>query len=141
MDQIKMKPIPDNLLCKVTDVGGYFKGLGPLGDTLNNILGGSLINPDVNPAISLLNRLISIGVGLITLFAFLYFILQFFTAALKWITAGGDQKSIEAATKQITNSLIGLVIVTSAIFVIDLLGNILGIDILSPFGFIVNLWQ
>ncbi|OQA93689.1 MAG: hypothetical protein BWY24_00285 [Microgenomates group bacterium ADurb.Bin219] len=115
---------------------GRLEGLGPLGENFKNLIGTNITLP-----LDLLNRIISIGIGLITLFAFLYFILQFFTAALKWITAGGDQKSIEGAQKQITNSLIGLVIVVSAIFIIELVGMVLGIELLNPFEFLKNIWK
>lgn len=114
---------------------GRLEGLGPLGDTLNYLTKG------IDSPLILLNKVISIGIGLITLFAFLYFILQFFTAALKWITAGGDQKSVEAAGKQITNALIGLVIVVSATFIIELVGMVLGIELLNPFDFLKNIWK
>ena len=115
---------------------GNFEGLGPLGENFKNLIGTNIALP-----LDLLNRVISIGIGLITLFAFLYFILQFFTAALKWITAGGDQKSVEAAGKQITNALIGLVIVVSATFIIELVGMVLGIELLNPFDFLKNIWK
>lgn len=113
---------------------GSLEGIGPLGNFIKSMQG-------IETPISLLNRVISIGIGLITLFAFLYFILQFFTAALKWITAGGDQKSVEAAGKQITNALIGLVIVVSATFIIELVGMVLRIELLNPFDFLKNIWK
>ena len=112
---------------------GSLEGLGPLGTFVKNLT-------KVDEPISLLNNVISIGIGLITLFSFLYFILQFITAGLKWLTSGGDQKSIEAAQKQITNSLIGLVIVVSAIFIIELVGMILKIELLNPFDFLKGIW-
>jgi len=114
---------------------GRFEGLGPLGDTYK-----ILTNPVRNP-IDLLNKVISIGIGFVTLIAFIYFVFLFFTAGLSWVTAGGDQKKIEGAGNKITNGIIGIVIVVSAIFIIDLLGKVLGIDILNPFTFIVDIWK
>lgn len=110
---------------------GQFEGIGPLGKLFSNI----------DEPISLLNKVVSIAIGFITLAAFLYFMFQFFTAGLSWVTAGGDQKKIENAGNKITNGIIGMVIVISAIFVIDLLGKVLGIDILNPFEFITKIWS
>lgn len=129
--QVKATPSPGE-----TNLG-MFEGMGPLGSFIKLLTA----NNDVNAPLSLLNRIVSISIGLVTLFAFLYFILQFFTAALKWISSGGDQKSIEAAQKQITNSLIGLVIVVSAVFIIDLIGKVLNIQLLNPFEFLKDIWK
>lgn len=116
---------------------GKFKGLGPLGEIVEKITPSK----DIKTPIDLLNKVVSIAIGFITLAAFLYFMFQFFTAGLSWVTAGGDQKKIESAGNKITNGIIGMVIVISAIFVIDLLGKVLGIDILNPFEFITKIWS
>jgi len=116
---------------------GQFEGLGPLGTIIRRIT-----NPrDIGEPINFLNKVISITVGFITLIAFVYFVFLFFTAALSWVTAGGDQKKVENAGKQITNGIIGMIVVVSAIFLIDLLGKVLGINILNPFSFIVDIWR
>jgi len=114
---------------------GQFQGLGPLGDTLT-----WLTQTPTGP-LGLLNKILSLFIGVITAIGFIYFIILFFTAALSWISAGGDQKKVESAGKQITNAIIGLVILVAAIFIAQLLGTILGIDILNPFGFILKIWS
>jgi hypothetical protein len=116
---------------------GKFEGLGPLGKIVEKITSPT----EVGEPINLLNKVISIGIGFITLIAFVYFVFIFFTAALSWVTAGGDQKKLESAGNKITNGIIGMVIVVSAIFIIDLLGKVLGIDILNPFTFIIDIWK
>lgn len=116
---------------------GKLEGLGPLGKIIEKITSPTA----VGEPIALFNKVISVIVGIITLIAFIYFIFLFFTAALSWVTAGGDQKRIESAGNKITNGIIGMIIVVSAIFIIDLLGKILGINILNPFTFIVDIWK
>jgi hypothetical protein len=70
--------------------------------------------------------------GLISL-AFLVVVLVFFAmiviGGLKWITADGDEKAVGAARSQITNALIGLVIVFAAWAILRLIGYIFGVDI------------
>ena len=110
---------------------GNFVGPGPLGN-----FGFSTLN-----AIKLVNKGVSILVGLLTAAAFLYFIVNFFLAGLSWVMAGGDAKKTEAASKQITMSVVGLVIVVSAIFMVQLIGKVLGIgDVLNPLNFLTGIW-
>ncbi len=102
--------------------GEGLKGYGSLG----------LENADPSTSGTLLNKIISTTVGVLTSVIFIYFVVSFFAGALAWITAGGDQKKVEGARKKLTNSLIGLVIAVAAIFLIELVGRILGVDILRP---------
>jgi hypothetical protein len=51
---------------------------------------------------------------------------------LSWITAGGDTKKTGEAGKQITNALIGLLIVAMAWAIMTLIGKFLHINIFSP---------
>lgn len=117
-----------------TDLG-EFEGLGPLGEIIKN-----LTSQDVATPLGLLNKVLSILIGIITGIAFIYFIFLFFAGALSWTSSGGDPKSIEKAQKQISTAIIGLIVVVAAIFISQLLGSILGFDILNPLGFIVNIW-
>lgn len=81
---------------------------------------------------SRLESVISIVIGVMTAIAFIWFVFLLFTGAVQFLTSGGDSKSVEAASGKIRTALIGLVAVISAIFFTQLLGTILGIDILSP---------
>jgi len=117
---------------------GNFSGPGPLGGVVSNLTAGSA----PNFAVSLVNKGLSILIGAVTAGAFLYFIVNFFLAGLSWVTAGGDQKKIEMAQKQITMSLVGLVIVVSAIFITQLIGKVLGLgDVLNPLNFLLTIWS
>jgi hypothetical protein len=79
-------------------------------------------------------------IGVMTVIAFIWFIFVFLVGAISWLASGGDKTKIQNAQKQITNGLIGLVIVISAIFLFKLIGSLLGVDITTDlFGFIIDL--
>lgn len=79
-----------------------------------------------------LERFISAVLGLITVFAGIYFIVNFLLAALSWITAGGDSAKIGAARDRIVQSTIGLIVVVAAYGIVGLIGSIVGLNILDP---------
>lgn len=104
--------------------GGY-KGFGPLG--LENGEVGSII----------FVRFLTSAVGVITVIAIIWFVFIIITGALGIITSGGDKASNENARKKITSGIIGLVVTISALFILNLIGTILGIpNILNIVGFI-----
>lgn len=100
---------------------------------------GPLANP-TDPATTL-DKVISLTIGVITAIAFIWFTIQFFIGAISWITAGGDKGKLEGAQAKLKTSLVGLVVVISAIFAIQLIGTILGIEILEIPILITNLTQ
>ncbi|HNP89404.1 MAG: hypothetical protein BWY24_00284 [Microgenomates group bacterium ADurb.Bin219] len=53
-----------------------------------------------------------------------------------WITSGGDSKRAEAAGKQISGAIIGMIILFSAWAIIKVVGIVVGLDILGS-GFII----
>lgn len=98
---------------------GGFKGIGPLG------------NP-TGTGIDTFTKFISSTIGLMTIIAIIWFIFTLITGAIAMTTAGSDKASLENARKKITNGLIGLVVTIAAIFIIDIVGNLIGIpDILN----------
>jgi hypothetical protein len=86
-------------------------------------------------------KVLSSVIGLLTIIASLWFIFLFMSGAVSWLTAGGDKARVQEAQKKITNGIIGLVVVIAAIFIIDLIGTIIGLDILNPVQFITNFWS
>ena len=99
---------------------GGFQGIGPLGQTGAN-------------APSQFTDAISKIIGIMTVVAFIWFTIQFIIGAIRILTSGGDKAAMEGARKQITSGIIGLIIVVAAIFLVDLLGTLLGIpNILDP---------
>ena len=100
---------------------GGFKGIGT----------GPFSNP-TGSGIETFTKFISSVVGLMTIIAIIWFIFTLITGAIAMITAGSDKASLESARKKITTGLIGLVVTIAAIFLIDLIGYLIGIpDILN----------
>ena len=102
--------------------GEGFKGFGKLGlDT-------------VDPAEKVFSQFISSTIGLITVIAIIWFIFTFITGAIGFISSGGDKAAIESSKKKIMNALIGLVVVILGIFIIRLIGVLIGIPDILNFG-------
>ncbi len=117
-----------NLIVFAKEIGlGAIRGLGPLGNFFDPF--------------SLLNKVISTIIGIFTVCAGIWFIFQFIIGAFSWLTAGSDKMALENAKKRILNAIIGLVVVISSIFIIDLVGTLLGLKILSPAEFIIRIWS
>lgn len=100
---------------------GGLKGFGPLG-----LEGGE------NAGFTF-NKFISSSIGIITVIALIWFIFLFIGGTIGVMNAGGDKNALESSKKKITNGVLGLVMVVAGIFIIDLIGNIIGIpEILNP---------
>lgn len=107
---------------------------GPIGKFLE----GLTTADDITAPVNMVNKGIGLAIGLLTSIAFIVFMFLFFIAGFNWLAAGGDQKKVENAGKQIYNAIIGLIIVVVAMAVIGVVGKILGIDVLNPLGFLVD---
>src|SRR3972149_6541926 len=59
--------------------------------------------------------------------AIIWFVFKFVSGAIGIISSGGDKASLETAKKNITTGVIGLVVVVAALFIVDLIGNLIGI--------------
>lgn len=60
----------------------------------------------------------------------LVFFVKLVSGGFLYLTSAGDQGKVQAATKEITNAVIGLIIVISTFFIIQILETILGIKVL-----------
>lgn len=79
------------------------------------------------------NKFLSTVIGIMTIIAFIWFIIQLFTGTISLMASGGDKTKVAEARTKITTSLIGLVVVIATIFLIEVIGNILGVKwILNP---------
>jgi ABC-type dipeptide/oligopeptide/nickel transport system permease component len=96
---------------------GNITGIGPLGNT----------STPIDTFVTIISTLI----GVLTIIAALYFIVQIFQAGLNWISSGGDKQSLQNAQKRLQNAIIGLFITVAAYTLIGLVGNIIGINILN----------
>jgi len=122
-----MKPV---FAQKETPLGNII-GIGPLGE----------FTVSESEAVNLITQVIRNIIGLMTIVAGIWFIFQFIIGGISWLTAGGDKAKIESAQKKITQAIIGLAIVIIAIFIIDLIGTLLGLEILQPGNYILELWS
>ncbi|OGM09773.1 hypothetical protein A2W13_01165 [Candidatus Woesebacteria bacterium RBG_16_36_11] len=116
------------------DIGDPFEGIGPLGF---EGLG------DASNAGTLFEKFITATIGILTIVGILWFLISLILGAIGIIGSGGDKNALEAARKKITNAIVGLVVMIGAIFVVTLIGYLLGLDmnfILSPGRFVGNIW-
>lgn len=91
-------------------------------------------------AISTFVNILSNIIGVMTIIAVIWFTFVLFTGAIGWLASGGDKTKLQNAQKQITTGIIGLILVLSATFLIDLIGSLIGIpNILSVAKFIKDL--
>jgi hypothetical protein len=115
---------------------GCIKGLGPLGETIcEESQQGS-----AGPAPLLFTTIITLSIGIMTIVSFVWFLYQVFLGTISWIGAGGDKAKLQEAQKKITNGIVGVVLVISAIFIVKLIGTIFGVDFLDVTRLISNLW-
>ena len=112
-------------------IPGFFEGIGPLG----------LQNRAASDAPTLFNTFISNVIGILTIVAAIWFTFTLISGAISVITSGGDKNKIAEARGRIMMGLVGLVIVIVSIFLIELIGTLIGFDlILNPAEFI-NLYR
>jgi hypothetical protein len=86
-----------------------------------------------------LEKIFSTLLGVFTVVAGLMLLIYFMLGSIGWLTAGGDQEKLKKAQQQLTNAILGLVMVVAAYSIIYLLGNVLGLDILNPSSMLVKL--
>jgi hypothetical protein len=110
----------------------------PLGPQRLNGLGGL---SNYSSPFDSFNNAISFFIGILTFIAALWFLFSLITGGLSYMSAGGDKGKMEEARQKITLGLIGLVVIIAAIFIIGIIGNLLGIDFLTnPGGTIDSLF-
>ena len=99
-------------------IGGGGEGLGPFaGKTLSSPMGTLL-------------AYISSIIGIMTIFASIWFLFQILYSGYEWISAGGDTKKIADARSRITHAFMGLVIVVGAWSLLALAGQFFGYNTL-----------
>jgi len=100
--------------------GGKIQGRGPLG----------LEGAGSDTAPTKFETALSTAVGVLTVVAGIYFLITLLIGAIGWISAGGDKTKLEEAQGKIRNGLVGLIITIAAVFMANLIGFILGFDII-----------
>lgn len=106
------------------DVGGI-KGIGPFGFEINPVTGAETQTQ--------FGSMLSTIVTTLTVVGGLAFVIFFTLGGLKWLTSGGDKAKVTEAQSQMTQGVIGLVAIVAGLFVVGIVGGVLGIDFLNPF--------
>lgn len=109
--------------------GEGLRGLGPLG----------LEGTGAGASIAIFNNVISSIVGIMTIIAAIWFIVQFISGAVSIISSGGDKAKLQEARNRITSGVIGIVITVAAIFIIQVLSQLIGVDLLKGAFFVPSL--
>ncbi|MBN1263423.1 MAG: hypothetical protein JW991_03620 [Candidatus Pacebacteria bacterium] len=110
--------------------------------SLGNFVGVGPMYTNINPAepLSLLEKVISVIIGIMTIGGGIYFLFIFITAAFQWIEAGGDKNKLQKARDKIVQAVIGLVVLVAAYAIISVLGFVLGFSILQPGSLLGDIW-
>ena len=95
-------------------------------------------NSDPSATGGLLNRFLSITVGLMTVFGAVWFLIMLITAAYAWMNSGGDKVALETARAKMIHGVIGLTIILAAVFTVGFIGEILGIKYAIDPGAFLN---
>lgn len=109
------------------------QSLGRIGDGNSGELGPFAGKPLSNPLDSITNYVSSI-VGMLTIFASVWFLFMILFAGYEWISAGGDAKKIASARDRITHAFVGLVIVIGSWSLLAVAGQFFGYDTLLGAG-------
>jgi cytochrome bd-type quinol oxidase subunit 2 len=104
---------------------GNIKGVGPFGFENTAVSAGETQTQ--------LGAILSAVVTTLSVVGGLAFVIFFTLGGLKWLTAGGDKAKVSEAQTQMTQGVIGLVAIVAGLFVVGIVGGILGIDFLNPF--------
>jgi len=77
--------------------------------------------------------LIQGGITILLISAVIIALFFLIWGGIAWITSSGDKAKVDAARNRIVYSVIGLVVAFSAFFIVNIVGQFLGIDnILRP---------
>ncbi|GEM_PF-6748578 len=71
------------------------------------------------------------AMSIILIVAALLVLVNLLMGAIKWITAGGDSGKLSEAQKQITSSIIGLIVLAAVVAIFQLLTDFLQLDFIT----------
>ena len=83
-----------------------------------------------------LPKIIAVFVRIFMIIGSIALIFYLIWGGVMWITSGGDSKRTEAAGKQISGAIIGMIILFSTWAIIKVVGIVVGLDILGS-GFVI----
>lgn len=101
-------------------------------DQVNKLLAVQfhITGPGIIPAstgVTQLEKIISTTIGVLTLVAVIFFVIQIILAGYSFMSSQGDKAKIESARKRITDNILGLTIVIVAFGIGALIANITGL--------------
>ena len=102
-------------------IGG--PGLGPFGDIFYGVKDGAKALTDIA-------SIVSSVIGIMTIAAGIWFLIQVLIGGFGWITSGGDKAKLETARNRITDAFIGLVIVVAGWGILALASQFFGVPFL-----------
>jgi hypothetical protein len=93
------------------------------------IIGGTKTGADYTKGGTGLGAIISQLIGALFIAGFLLALVFLLMGGISWITSGGDKTKLEKARDEITNSLMGIVVVAAAWAISILVANFFGLDL------------
>ena len=76
-------------------------------------------------------KIIASVMGGMFIIAFMIAFIYLITGGFHWITSGGDKTNLEHARNKIIHAVVGLIVVASVFAVVNILGKLLGLDLLN----------
>lgn len=67
----------------------------------------------------------------IIVFAAIFLLVYFLWGAFLWLTAGGDNSKVQKARDQMTNALIGFIILLGSFSIVAFIGQVIGFNLLD----------
>jgi len=88
--------------------------------------------PDTNvSAESSFSKIVGGTVSLLVIIGIIFFVLTIILGGIKWIGSSGDEKKLAVARNQITNAIIGLIVVIGVFAIVKLIGAMFGLPSLQ----------
>lgn len=105
------------------------RGPGTIGDAVNDVVEGGGAGTEV---VDVFSQQFSNIIGLITVIAGIFFIVNFLIAGFDWIQSSGDSGKVEKARQRMVNSALGLLVLVISFGIIGVIGGVFGIELLNP---------
>jgi cytochrome bd-type quinol oxidase subunit 2 len=105
------------------------RGPGTIGDAVNDAVNAG--NNGVG-VVDVFSQQFSNIIGLITVIAGVFFIVNFLIAGFDWIQSSGDSGKVEKARQRMVNSALGLLVLVISFGIIGVIGGVFGIELLNP---------
>ena len=109
-----------------------------LADATYNLQGGGIQVANNAEGAPIMEKIISNVIGILTVFAIIFFVFQIIIAGYSFISSQGDEKKLEAARSRLTNGILGLTIIVIALGIGSLIAYLLGLNNLFDLPTILN---